>query len=88
VAAVGSAAQPAALTVPLPSAVWPAPLTAGARVMQQAPRATPDVVQVRIGRIEVRAAISPPNGSAAKPARVPRPRPLALEAFLEGKRRR
>jgi hypothetical protein len=44
-------------------------------------------VQVRIGRIDVRAVIGRPDAPAAKPAGAPRPQPLALEAFLEGKRR-
>jgi hypothetical protein len=45
------------------------------------------VVQVRIGRIDVRAMIDRPDAGAAQPARAPHAQPLALQAYLEGKRR-
>jgi hypothetical protein len=70
---------PVAETRPTSPAARPAPV-------RSASRATPDVVQVRIGRIDVRAVIGRQDAPAAKPARAPRPQPLALEAFLEGKR--
>jgi hypothetical protein len=86
---VTRAPLPAAIVpkAPLPAAemrpAFPAARPAPAR---SASRVRPDVVQVRIGRIDVRAVIGHPDAPAAKPARAPRPQPLALEAFLEGKR--
>jgi hypothetical protein len=44
-------------------------------------------VQVRIGRIEVRATIARAEHPAPAATRAPRARPLSLEAFLEGMRR-
>jgi hypothetical protein len=70
-----------------PRAVRPAPLPARAAPERRAPRATSDVVQVRIGRIEVRATIARAEHPAPAATRAPRARPLSLEAFLEGKRR-
>src|SRR5262245_528043 len=63
-------------SVALPTAVPPA-----------APPAVPDVVQVRIGRVDVRAVLDAPAPSAGKPADASRPRPQGLEAFLERRRR-
>jgi hypothetical protein len=93
----GAEAERAATRAPLPAAIVPkAPLPVAemrpaSPAARPAParsvsRATPDVVQVRIGRIDVRAVIGRPDAPAAKPARAPRPKPLALEAYLEGKR--
>jgi hypothetical protein len=84
-------AVPPVLAPPLqalrPRAVRPTPLPARAAPERRAPRATSDVVQVRIGRIEVRATIARAEHPAPAATRAPRARPLSLEAFLEGRRR-
>jgi hypothetical protein len=67
--------------------VRPARLPAPAAPERRAPPSRPDVVQVRIGRIEVRATIARAEHPAPAATRTPRARPLSLEAFLEGKRR-
>jgi len=90
-------AERPASRAPLPPSIVPKPPLPVAEIRPTSPvtrpaparsaaHATPDVVQVRIGRIDVRAVIGRPDAPAAKPARAPRPQPLALEAFLEGKR--
>jgi hypothetical protein len=86
---------PAAVTTPvarplqpLPPAVSPPSLSARVTSDRPSPRATPDVVQVRIGRIEVRATIARPEPPAPAVPRAPRARPMSLEAFLDGKRGR
>jgi len=93
----GAESERAGTRAPLPPAIVPKPPLPVAEVRPTSPaahpalaraasRATPDVVQVRIGRIDVRAVIGRPDAPAATPARAPRPQPLALEAFLEGRR--
>ena len=52
------------------------------------PSPAPDLVQVRIGRIDVRATVARPEHPAPAATRAPRARPLSLEAFLDGKRER
>jgi len=70
--------QPEAVRLGAPLPVRPAP-------ERRAPSATPDVVQVRIGRVEVRATMA--REERPQVSRAPRARPLSLDAFLEGKRR-
>jgi hypothetical protein len=86
---------PAAATAPvarplqsLRRALSPPTLPARITSDRPPPRATPDVVQVRIGRIEVRATIARPEHPAPAVPRPPRARPMSLEAFLDGKRGR
>jgi hypothetical protein len=73
---------------PLRRAVSPAMLPARVGSDHPSPRATRDVVQVRIGRIEVRATIARPEHPAPAVPRAPRARPMSLETFLDGKRGR
>jgi hypothetical protein len=93
----GAEGERAGTRAPLPPAIVPKSLAPVAEIRPTSPagrpasvrsasRATPDVVQVRIGRIDVRAVMGRQDAPAAKPPRAPRPQPLALEAFLEGKR--
>jgi len=71
-----------------PAAIHPTPIPAHVAADRPAPPTSPDVVQVRIGRVEVRATVGRAEHPAAPAVRSPRARPLSLEAFLEGKRRR
>jgi len=71
-----------------PAAIRPTPIAANVATDRPASPATPDVVQVRIGRVEVRATVGRAEHPAAPAVRSPRARPLSLEAFLDGKRRR
>lgn len=50
-------------------------------------RPAPDVVQVHIGRVEVRAVGASPAGPAPVVRRSDAPRPLALDRYLAGERR-
>jgi len=72
---------------PLPVQVRPRSVASPTAVSHAAPPAVPDVVQVRIGRVDVRAVLDAPGPAARKPADGARPRPQGLEAFL-GRRRR
>jgi len=51
-----------------------------------APEREPDVVQVRIGRVEVRAVVTPGEPSRPSPRR-DGPAPLPLDRYLAGKHR-
>jgi hypothetical protein len=85
------APQAPAAIVPAPQPVrtaTPAPHLARAARTRPGPSAAPDLVQVRIGRIDVRATIARPEHPAPAATRAPRTRPLSLEAFLDGKRER
>lgn len=84
-----------AATVPPPQPVRPAtssptptPHLARAARTRLGRFAAPDLVQVRIGRIDVRATIARPEHPTPAATRAPRARPLSLEAFLDGKRER
>jgi hypothetical protein len=82
---------PAAVVRPQPvrpATSSPAPQLARAARTQPWPSAAPDLVQVRIGRIDVRATVARPEHPAPASTRAPRARPLSLEAFLDGKRER
>src|SRR5262249_55973932 len=93
----GAESERAGTRAPLPPAIVPKPPLPVAEVRptspaarparaRAAPRAAPDGGRVPIGRIDGRAVRARPDPPAAKPARAPRPQPLALEAFLEGRR--
>ena len=73
---------------PATSSPTPTPHLARAARTRPGPSAAPDLVQVRIGRIDVRATIARPEHPAPAATRAPRARPLSLEAFLDGKRER
>jgi hypothetical protein len=73
---------------PATSSPTPTPHLARAARARPGPSAAPDLVQVRIGRIDVRATIARPEHPAPAATRAPRARPLSLEAFLDGKRER
>jgi hypothetical protein len=82
---------PAAIVRPQPvrpATSSPAPHLARAARTRPMPSAAPDLVQVRIGRIDVRATVARPEHPAPASTRAPRARPLSLEAFLDGKRER
>jgi hypothetical protein len=67
--------------------VAPRPGSRRADVETAAPR-EPDVVQVHIGRVEVRAILPPTPAPQPPPDRRPEmPRPLSLERYLAGERR-
>jgi len=70
-----------------PHAVRPVPLPVRFAPERKPSPAKPDVVQVRIGRVEVRATMARPERPAPVRSRAPRARPLSLDEFLEGKRR-
>lgn len=83
---------PAAI-VPPPQPVRPATSSPGPHLARSprtrpGPSPAPDLVQVRIGRIDVRATVARPEHPAPAATRAPRARPLSLEAFLDGKRER
>jgi hypothetical protein len=71
-----------------PASIRPTPAPARVASDWPAPPATPAMVQVRIGRVEVRATVGRAEQPAPAAPRAPRTRPLSLEAFLEGKRGR
>jgi hypothetical protein len=71
-----------------PATSSPAPHFTRAARTRPGPSAAPDLVQVRIGRIDVRATVARPEHPAPTATRAPRARPLSLEAFLDGKRER
>jgi hypothetical protein len=71
-----------------PAAIRPTSIPAHVAADRPAPPPTADVVQVRIGRVEVRATVGRAEHPAPPAVRSPRARPLSLEAFLEGKRGR
>jgi hypothetical protein len=69
------------LTPALPVAAWPTTQTA------ETPRSTGEdtVVRISIGRVEVRAAVTPP-ARPARPRTTTGPEPLALRDYLRGRR--
>jgi hypothetical protein len=87
---VQAALPPAAIAVP-PGVVRPSTsprLPARLARERPAPPVAPDVVHVRIGRIDVHAMLARPEHPTATAPRTPRARPLSLEAFLDGRRGR
>lgn len=71
----------------LPERQDAATVASGRRLAPSTRLAEPDVVQVHIGRVEVRAVVAPsePARPAARPAT---PKPLSLDRYLTGERAR
>jgi hypothetical protein len=81
-AAVPPPAAPLVVALPVPE---PRLASADSPAAAESPRG-PDVVHVSIGRIDVRAPAPPATPPAPRQVRSAEPEPLALDAYLRGKR--